>query len=164
MTNKIARVLLHISRDTLGTLYYFLYNLNSEVSTKVETTLVNTSITRTLYLYLIAFYSAMRDQDFDHTRLHIPEDKFRQLPLNSDNTTPEFPSPDSSSTYKSLSSPPDSPESTARQVSTRSRISYTTPNIRHRSQPSQSPNPKSNPTTHRKQTFSQIPSFYLPNT
>ncbi|CAG8115723.1 unnamed protein product, partial [Penicillium nalgiovense] len=98
---------------------------------EMEATFANTSVARTLYLCLMAFHSSVRVQEwrnsvrpdipiwktsFDHTRSHIPEVEFRQFPLNSDSTAPEFPSPDSGSTYEPSSSPPDSPESTARQV------------------------------------------------
>lgn len=121
---------------------------NSEVNMEMEATFANTSVARTLYLCLMAFHSSVRVQEwrnsvrpdipiwktsFDHTRSHIPEVEFRQFPLNSDSTAPEFPSPDSGSTYEPSSSPPDSPESTARQVSTRSRVSCAPFDVRHRS-------------------------------
>ncbi|KAJ5472114.1 hypothetical protein N7539_008683 [Penicillium diatomitis] len=121
----------------------------------------------------MAFHSPVRGQEwrnsvrpdipiwktsFDHTRSHIPEDEFRQLPLNSDSTAPEFPTPDSGSTYEPSSSPPDAPESTARQVSTRSRVSCAPSDVRHCSRSSQSPDPDSKPATRRKRAFSQVPS------
>ncbi|CEJ62635.1 hypothetical protein PMG11_11130 [Penicillium brasilianum] len=173
VTNGIARVLLRVPRNNPGTLYYFLCDPNSEVDMEMEATLENTSVARTLSLCLMAFRSPVRGQEwrnsvrpdipiwktsFDHTRSHIPEDEFRQLPLNSDSTAPEFPSPDSGSTYEPSSSPPDPPELIARQVSTRSRVSCAPSDVRHRSQSSQSPDPDSNPATRRKRTFSQVPS------
>ncbi|CAG7934244.1 unnamed protein product [Penicillium olsonii] len=173
VTNGIARVLLRVPHDDPGTLYYFLCDPNSDVDMEMEATLENTSVARTLSLCLMAFRSPVRGQEwrnsvrpdipiwktsFDHTRSHIPEDEFRQLPLNSDSTAPEFPSSDSGSTYEPSSSPPDPPESTARQVSSRSRVSCAPSDVRHRSQSSQSPDPDSNPATRRKRTFSQVPS------
>ncbi|KAJ6105282.1 hypothetical protein N7523_010092 [Penicillium sp. IBT 18751x] len=173
VTNGIARVLLRVPHDDPGTLYYFLCDPNSEVNMEMEASFANTSVARTLCLCLMAFHSPVRGQEwrnsvrpdipiwktsFDHTRSHIPEDEFRQLPLNSDSTAPEFPSPDSGSTYEPSSSPPDSPDSTAGQVSTRSRVSCAPSDVRHRSQSSQSPDPDSNPATRRKRTFSQVPS------
>ncbi|KAJ5489170.1 hypothetical protein N7539_004060 [Penicillium diatomitis] len=172
VTNGIARVLLRVPHDDPGTLYYFLCDPNSEVDMEMEATLANTSVARTLCLCLMAFHSPVRGQEwrnsvrpdipiwktsFDHTRSHIPKDEFRQLPLNSDSTAPEFPSPVSGSTYEPSSSPPDPAESTARQVSTRSRVSCAPSDVRHRSQ-SQSPDPDSNPATRRKRTFSNVPS------
>ncbi|KAJ9211285.1 hypothetical protein DTO166G4_7118 [Paecilomyces variotii] len=173
VTNGIARVLLRVPHDDPGTLYYFLCDPNSEVDLEIEATLANTSVARTLCLCLMAFHSPVRGQEwrnsvrpdipiwktsFDHTRSHIPKDEFRQLPLNSDSTAPEFPSPDSGSMYEPSSSPPDSPESTARQVSTKSRVRCDPSDVRHRSQSSQSPDPDSNPATRRKRTFSNVPS------
>jgi hypothetical protein len=173
VTNGIARVLLRVPRNDPGTLYYFLCDPNSEVNVGIETTLVNTSVARTLCLCLMAFHSPVRGQEwrnsvgpgipiwktsFDHTRSHIPDDEFRQLPLNSDSTALEFPSPDSGSAYEPSSSPPNSTESTARQVTARSRVSCAPSDVRHRSQSSQSPDPDSNPATRRKRTFSEVPS------
>ncbi|CAP83048.1 hypothetical protein EN45_046400 [Penicillium chrysogenum] len=173
VTNGIARVLLRVRQNDPGTLYYFLCDPNSEVNMEMEATFANSSVARTLCLCLMAFHSPVRGQEwrnsvrsdipiwktsFDHTRSHIPEDEFPQLPLNSDSTAPEFPSPDSGSTYEPSSSPPDSPESTARQVSTRSRVSCAPSDVRHRSQSSQSPDPDSKPATRHKRTFSQVPS------
>ncbi|KAI3092916.1 hypothetical protein CBS147333_10171 [Penicillium roqueforti] len=173
VTNGIARVLLRVPHDDPSTLFYFLCDPNSEVDMEMGATLENTSVARILCLCLMAFRAPVRGQEwrnsvrpdipiwktsFDHTRSHIPEDEFRQLPLNSDSTAPEFPSPDSGSTYEPSSSPPDPPESTARQVSTRSRVSCAPSDVRHRSQSSQSPDPDSNPATRRKRTFSQVPS------
>ncbi|KAJ5084786.1 hypothetical protein NUU61_009365 [Penicillium alfredii] len=173
VTNGVARVLLRVPQDDPGTLYYFLCDPNSEVNTEIEATFANTSVARTLCLYLMAFPSPVRGQEwrnsirpgipiwktnFDHTRSRIPEDELRQLPLNSDSTAPEFPSPDSGSIYEPSSSPPDSPESAARQVSTGSRVSCAPSDVRHRSESSQSPDPDSNPATRRKRAFSQVPS------
>jgi hypothetical protein len=173
VTNGIARVLLRVPHDDPGTLYYFLCDPNSEVDMEMEATLANTSVARTLCLCLMAFHSPVQGQEwrnsvrpdipiwktsFDYTRSHIPEDELRQLPLNSDSTAPEFPSPDSGSTYEPSSSPPDSPDLTARQVSTRSRVSCAPSDVRHRSQSSQSPDPDLKTATRRKRTFSQVPS------
>lgn len=171
VTNGIARVLLRVPHDDPSTLYYFLCDPNSEVDMEMEATLANTSVARTLCLCLMAFHSPVRGQEwrnsvrpdipiwknsFDHTRSHIPKDEFRQLPLNSDSTAPEFPSPDSGSMYEPSSSPPDSPESIARQVSTRSRVRCDPSDVRHRSHSSRSPDPDSNPATRRKRTFSHV--------
>ena len=173
VTNGIARVLLRVPQNDPGTLYYFLCDPNNEVNMEMEAHLANTSVARTLCLCLMAFHSPVRGQEwrnsvrpdipiwktsFDHTRSHIPEDEFRQLPLNSDSTAPEFPSPDSGSAYEPPSSPPDPPESTARQVSARSRVSCAPSEVRHRSPSSQSSDPDSKPATRRKRTFSQVPS------
>ncbi|KAJ5608657.1 hypothetical protein N7528_009224 [Penicillium herquei] len=172
VTNGIARILLRVPHDDPGTLHYFLCDPNSEVDVETEATLTNTSIARTLCLCLMAFHSPVRGQEwrnsvrpdipiwktsFDHTRSLIPKDEFQQL-LNSDSTAPEFPSPDSGSSYDPSSSPPESLESTARQVTTRSRVSCGPSDARHRSQSSQSPDPDSNPATRRKRTFSNVPS------
>ncbi|CAG7987377.1 unnamed protein product [Penicillium nalgiovense] len=122
---------------------------------EMEAIFANTAVVRTLCLYLMAFHSPMRGQEwrnsirpdipiwktsFDHTRSHIPEDEF---PLGS------------GSIYEPSSSPPNSPELT-RQVSTRSRASCAPSDVRHRSQSSQSPDPDSKPATRHKRTFSQV--------
>ncbi|KAJ5469740.1 hypothetical protein N7539_009358 [Penicillium diatomitis] len=173
VTNGVARVLLRVPHDKPGTLYYFLCDPNSEVDMEMEATLENTSVARTLSLCLMAFRSPVRGQEwrnsvrpdiplwktsFDHTRSRIPEDEFRQLPLNSDSTAPKFPSPDSGSTYEPSSSPPEPPESLSRQVSSKSRVSCAPSDVRHRLHSSQSPDTDSNPATRRKRTFSQVPS------
>jgi hypothetical protein len=57
VTNRIARVLLRVRQNDPSILYYFLYNPNSKVNIEIEATFINTSIIRTLCLYLIVFYS-----------------------------------------------------------------------------------------------------------
>lgn len=63
VTNGITRVLLYIRQNDPSTLYYFLCNPNSKVNIEIEATFTNTSITRTLCLYLIAFHSLVQGQE-----------------------------------------------------------------------------------------------------
>lgn len=75
MTNRIARVLLRVPHDDPSTLYYFLYDPNSEVNAEVEGSFQQpkTSVARTLYLYLIAFRSLARGQEWRNSiRPEIP--------------------------------------------------------------------------------------------
>ncbi|KAJ6032765.1 hypothetical protein N7540_003497, partial [Penicillium herquei] len=69
---------------------------------------------------------------FKHTRSQIPRKELQQIP-HSDSTNPEFPSPESGSSYELPSSPLPSP-SQARRVPTRSQAGCAPSEIRPRSQ------------------------------
>ncbi|KAJ5152424.1 hypothetical protein N7492_009704 [Penicillium capsulatum] len=175
VTNGIARVLLRVPQDEPSTLYYFLCDPNSEVNPEVECSsqLRKTSVARTLCLCLMAFRSTARGQEwrnstrpeipiwktsFDHTRSQIPKAELRQTLLHSDSTNPEYPSPESGSSYELPSSPPDSPTAAARRVPTRSQASCAPSGVPHRSQSPDSSGSDSNQATSRKRGFSQVAS------
>jgi hypothetical protein len=174
-TNGIARVLLRVPHDDPSTLYYFLCDLNSEVNAEVEDSFQQpkTSVARTLCLCLMAFRSLARGQEwrnsvrpeipiwktsFDHTRSRIPTAELQQTLLRSDSTVLEYTSPDSGSDYELSLSPPDSPQSAARRLSTRSPASCAPSGVQHRSQSPDSPGSDSNEATSRKRGFSQVTS------
>ncbi|KAJ5111821.1 hypothetical protein NUU61_001451 [Penicillium alfredii] len=175
VTNGIARVVLRVPRDEPSTLYYFLCDPNSEVNPEVEysSQLRKTSVARTLCLCLMAFSSTARAQEwrnsmrseipiwktsFDHTRSQIPKAELRQTLFHSDSTNPEYPSPESGSSYELPSSPPDSPTAAARRVSTRSQAGCAPSGVPHRSQSPDSSGSDSNQATSRKRGFSQVAS------
>ncbi|CAG8325322.1 unnamed protein product [Penicillium salamii] len=175
VTNGIARVLLRVPHDDHSTLYYFLCDPNSEVSAEVEDSFQQpkTSVARTLCLCLMAFRSLARGQEwrnsvrpeipiwktsFDHTRSRIPTAELQQTLLHSDSTVLEYTSPDSGSAYEPSSSPPNSPQSAARRLSTRSPASCAPSGVQHRSQSPDSSGSDSNEATSRKRGFSQVAS------
>ncbi|CAG8161735.1 unnamed protein product, partial [Penicillium nalgiovense] len=175
VTNGIARVLLHVPRDTPSTLYYFFCDPNGEVNPEDEyySHLLKTSVARTLCLCLMAFRSPTRGQEwrnstrselplwttsFDHTRSQIPKAELQQTLPHSDSTAIEYTSPESSSSYEPPSSPPGSPTAAGRRVSTRSQASCAPLGVQHRSQSPDSSGSDSNQATGRKRGFSQVTS------
>ncbi|CAG8003658.1 unnamed protein product [Penicillium salamii] len=175
VTNGIARVLLRVPHDNPSTLYYFLCDPNSEVNAEVEDSFQQpkTSVARTLCLCLMAFRSLARGQEwrnsvrpeipiwktsFDHTRSRIPTAELQQTLLHSDSTVLEYTSPDSGSAYEPSSSPPNSPQSAAHRLSTRSPASCAPSGVQHRSQSPDSSGSDSNEATSRKRGFSQVAS------
>jgi hypothetical protein len=150
VTNGLTRVLLRVPRDKPSTLYYFFCDPHNEVKPEGDITsqLSKTSVARVLCLCLMAFRSPVRGQEwrnrvrpglhtwqtsFDHTRSQIPRKELQQIP-HSDSTNPDFPSPDSGSSYELPSSSPLPSPSEDRRVRTRSRISCTPLEARSRSQ------------------------------
>ncbi|KAG0154617.1 hypothetical protein PDIDSM_185 [Penicillium digitatum] len=120
VTNGVARILLRVPYDDPSTLYYFFCDPNSEQSLQEP----NTSIARVLCLYLMAFHSPVRDQEwrntvrsrlhlwttsFDHARSQIPKEVLQQIAPHSDSTNSEYVSPESSSDYQPSSPPLESP-------------------------------------------------------
>ncbi|KAJ5993340.1 hypothetical protein N7451_009064 [Penicillium sp. IBT 35674x] len=172
VTNGIARVLLRVPRDKPSTLYYFFCDPNSEVDLEGDfiSNLSKTSVARVLCLCLMAFHSPVRGQEwrnrvhpnipiwmtsFDHTRSQIPKKELQQIP-HSDSTNPEFPSPESGSSYEiPSSSPPPSP-SEGRRVPTRSQTRCAPPETRPRSHSPNSPGPDTNQVSGHKRGISQV--------
>ena len=122
LTNGIARVLLRVPQDEPTTLYYFFCDPHSEVNIAADTfsQLSKTSVVRVLCLCLMAFRSPARGQEwrnrlhpglhmwetsFEHMRSRIPRKELQQIP-HSDSRNPEFPSPESGSSYELPSSSP----------------------------------------------------------
>lgn len=64
MTNRITQVLFYVPQNDPSILYYFLCDPNNKVNIEIEAYLTNTSIIRTLYLCLIAFYLPVRGQEW----------------------------------------------------------------------------------------------------
>ncbi|KAL7649127.1 hypothetical protein ACMYSQ_012472 [Aspergillus niger] len=171
LTNGIARVLLRVPQDEPTTLYYFFCDPDSEVNTAADTfsQLSKTSVARVLCLCLMAFRSPVRGQEwrnrfrpdlhtwetsFEHTRSQIPRKELQQIP-HSDSTNPEFPSPDTSSSYELPSSSPLPSPSEGRRVSTRSRTRCA-PEIRPRSRSPNSSGSDTNQTAGHKRRISQV--------
>ena len=178
--NGIARVLLRVPHDDPSTLYYLLCDPNSEVNAEVEDSFQRpkTSVARTLCLCLMAFRSLARGQEwrnsvrpgipiwktsFDHTRSRIPTAELQQTFLHSDSTVLEYTSPDSGSAYEPSSSPPHSPRSAARRLSTRSPASCAPLGAQHRSQSPDSSGSDSNEATSRKRGFTKLYPPHLSN-
>ncbi|KAJ5220842.1 uncharacterized protein N7469_009729 [Penicillium citrinum] len=174
LTNGIARVLLRVPQDDPSTLFYYFCDPHSEVDTAADTcaTLLKTSVARVLCLCLMAFRSPARGQEwrnrlhptlhtwetsFEHTRSQIPRKELQQIP-HSDSTNPEFPSPESGSSYElpSSSPPPPSP-SKGRRVPTRSQ-NRCAPSERPRSQSPNSSGSDTNQTAGHKRRISQVTS------
>ncbi|KAK5790552.1 hypothetical protein VI817_007839 [Penicillium citrinum] len=172
VTNGITRVLLRVPRDNPSTLYYFFCDPNSEVRPGGDfiSNLSKTSVARVLCLCLMAFHSPVRGQEwrnlvhpnipiwktsFDHTRSQIPRKELQQIP-HSDSTNPEFPSPDSGSSYEIPSSSlPPSP-SEGRRVPTRSQKRCAPLETRSRSRSPNSPGPDKNQASGHKRGISQV--------
>ena len=172
VTNGITRVLLRVPRDNPSTLYYFFCDPNSEVRPGGDfiSNLSKTSVARVLCLCLMAFHSPVRGQEwrnlvhpnipiwktsFDHTQSQIPKKELQQI-AHSDSTNPEFPSPDSGSSYEiPSSSPPPSP-SEGRRVPTRSQKRCAPLETRSRSRSPNSPGPDKNQASGHKRGISQV--------
>jgi len=172
ITNGIARVLLRVQRDNPSTLYYFFCDPNSEMDPEGDfvSNLSKTSVSRVLSLCLMAFHSPVRGQEwrnlalpnipiwktsFDHTRSQIPKKELQQIP-HSDSTNPEFPSPDSGSSYGLPSSSPLPSPSDGRRVPTRSQTSCAPSEVRPRSQSPNSSGSDTNQTAGHKRRISQV--------
>ncbi|OQD78160.1 hypothetical protein PENDEC_c001G03049 [Penicillium decumbens] len=141
LINGLARVLLRVPQDEPTTLYYFFCDPHREVDLAGDmiSQLSKTSVVRVLCLCLMAFRSPVRGQEwrnrwcpdlltwetnFEHTRSQIPY---------SDSTNPEFPSPDTESSYEPPSSSPLPSPSDGRRVPTQSRSGCAPLEIRPRS-------------------------------
>ena len=172
LTNGIARVLLRVPQDEPTTLYYFFCDPHSEVDTAADkfSQLSKTSVARVLCLCLMAFRSPARGQEwrnrlrpalhtwetsFEHTRSQIPRKELQQIP-HSDSTNPEFPSPESGSSYELPSSSPLPSPSEGRRVPTRSQTSCAPSEIRLRSQSPNSSGSDTNQTAGHKRRISQV--------
>ncbi|CDM27595.1 unnamed protein product [Penicillium roqueforti FM164] len=154
VTNGIARVLLRVPHDDHSTLYYFLCDPNSEVSAEVEDSFQQPKTSRNSIRPEIPIWKT----SFNHTRSHIPTAELQQTLLHSNSTILEYTSPDSGSAYEPSSSPPNSPQSAARRLSTRSPASCAPSGVQHRSQSPDSSGSDSNKATSRKRGFSQVAS------
>ncbi|PLB40420.1 uncharacterized protein BDW47DRAFT_101086 [Aspergillus candidus] len=175
VTNGITRVLLRVPHDKPSTLYYFLCDPDSDMDSDGDyiTNLSKTSVARVLCLCLMAFHSSIRGQEwrnhvnpdlhiwrtsFDHTRSQIPRKELQQIP-HSDSTNPDFPSPDSGSSYGLPSSSPLPSPSEGRRVPTRSQTSCApSTEIRRRSQSPNSSGSDTNQTAGHKRRISQVTS------
>ncbi|KAG9249475.1 uncharacterized protein F5Z01DRAFT_495976 [Emericellopsis atlantica] len=174
LTNGIARVFLRIPQDEPSTLYYFLCDPHSELDTAADpfSQLSKTSVARVLCLCLMAFRSPARDQEwrnrarldlhtwktsFEHTRSQIPNDELQQIP-HSDSTGPEFPSPESGSSYAPPPSSPLPSPTEGRKVSTRSKTSCARSEIRQRSRSPNSSGSDANQTAGQKRRISRVAS------
>ncbi|KAJ5343370.1 uncharacterized protein N7506_003194 [Penicillium brevicompactum] len=172
LTNGIARVLLRVPRDDPTTLYYFFCDPHNEVDIAgdIDHQLSRTSVARILCLCLMAFRSPVRGQEwrnrfrpdlntwetsFEHTRSQIPRKELQQIP-HSDSTNPEFPSPDTSSSYELPSSSPLPSPSEGRRVPTRSQTRCAPSEIRPRSRSPNSSGSDTNQTAGYKRRISQV--------
>lgn len=172
LTNGVARVLLRVPRDDPTTLYYFFCDPHNEVDIAGDKNhqLSKTSVTRVLYLCLMAFRSPTRGQEwrnrlrpglhtwetsFEHTRSQIPRSELQQVP-HSDSTNPEFPSPGSGSSYELPSSSPLPSPSEGRRVPTRSQTSCAPSEIRPRSRSPNSSGSDTNQPSGHKRRISQV--------
>ncbi|KAJ5117650.1 hypothetical protein N7448_011282 [Penicillium atrosanguineum] len=166
LTNGLARVLLRVPQDEPTTLYYFFCDPHSEVDPAgdMNSQLSKTSVARVLCLCLMAFRSPARGQEwrnrwrpdlltwetsFEHTRSQIP---------HSDSTNPEFPSPETGSSYELPSSSPLPSPSEGRRVPTRSRTGCAPSEIRPRSRSPNSSGSDTNQTAGHKRRISRVSS------
>ncbi|KAJ5726573.1 uncharacterized protein N7483_007930 [Penicillium malachiteum] len=172
VTNGLTRILLRVPEDEPTTLYYFFCDPHSEVDPAGDITsqLSKTSVARVLCLCLMAFRSPTRGQEwrnrwrpdlhtwetsFEHTRSQIPSKELEQIP-HSDSTNPEFPSPESGSSYKLPSSSPLPSPSDGRRVPTRSQSHCAPWETRPRSQSPNSSGSDTNQTAGHKRRISQV--------
>jgi hypothetical protein len=172
LTNGVTRVLLRVPQDNPTTLYYFFCDPHNEVDTSADTFphISKTSVARVLCLCLMAFRSPARGQEwrnrlrpnlhtwetsFEHTRSQIPKKELQQIP-HSDSTNPEFPSPESGSSYELLSSSPLPSPSEGRRVPTRSQSSCAPLEIRPRSRSPNSSGSDTNQGVSHKRRISQV--------
>ncbi|KAJ6003894.1 hypothetical protein N7540_013176 [Penicillium herquei] len=172
LTNGIARVLLRVPQDDPSTLYYFFCDPHNEVIAEgdIISQLWKTSVARVLCLCLMAFRSPIRGQEwrnrvspdlhkwktsFDHTRSQIPREELQQIP-HSDSTNPDFPSPESGSSYGLPSSSPLPSPSEGRRVPTRSQNSCAPSEVRSRSRSPSSSGSDTNQTAGHKRRISQV--------
>ncbi|KAJ5337313.1 uncharacterized protein N7506_005335 [Penicillium brevicompactum] len=172
LTNGLTRVLLRVPLDQPSTLYYFLCDPHSEMTPEsdIASRLWKSSIARVLCLCLMAFCSPTRGQEwrnraypvlhkwetsFDHTRSQIPGKELQQIP-HSDSTHPEFPSPDTGSSYSLPSSSPLPAPSEIRRIPTRSQASCAPSEVRPRSQSPGSSGSDTNQAAGHKRRISQV--------
>ncbi|CAG8293549.1 unnamed protein product, partial [Penicillium salamii] len=172
LTNGLSRVLLRVPHDQPSTLYYFFCDPHNEVTPESDITsqLWKSSVARVLCLCLMAFRSPNRGQEwrnrvhpdlhtwqtsFNHTRSQIPGKELQQIP-HSDSTHPEFPSPESGSSYGLPSSSPLPAPSEGRRVPTRSQTSCAPSEIRPRSQSPGSSGSDTNQAAGHKRRISQV--------
>lgn len=145
LTNGFALVLLRVPYDEPSTLYYHLYEPNTEVSQEDDQGFLQqpvTTIARVLCLCLMRFGSRVRGQEwlnnaqaqlpvwktnFDHTRSQIPGSELRQNPPGSEYTSSEY----TVSEYLPSSSPVES-STDRRQIPTRTRSSCAPSNTTQR--------------------------------
>ncbi|CAG8091249.1 unnamed protein product [Penicillium salamii] len=164
LTNGLSRVLLRVPHDQPSTLYYFFCDPHNEVTSESDITsqLCKSSVARVLCLCLMAFRSPIRGQEwrnrvhpdlhtwqtsFDHTRSQIP---------HSDSTNPEFPSPESGSSYGLPSPSPLPAPSEGRRVPTQSQTSCAPSEIRPRSESPGSSGSDTNQVAGHKRRISQV--------
>ena len=172
VTNGLTRVLLRIPRDQPSTVYYFFCDPHSEVNPESDTVvqLWKSSVARVLCLCLMAFRSPIREQEwrnrvrpnlhkwktnFDHTRSQIPRSELQQI-SHSDSTNPDFPSPESGTSYGLPSSSPLPSPSEGRRVHTRSQTTCAPSEIRPRSQSPDSSGSDADQAAGHKRRISQV--------
>ncbi|KAJ5993179.1 hypothetical protein N7451_008903 [Penicillium sp. IBT 35674x] len=172
VTNGLTRILLRVPHDEPTTLYYFLCDPHNEVDPAGDTTsqLSKTSVARVLCLCLMAFRSPSRGQEwrnrwrpdlhtwqtsFEHARSQIPSKELQQIP-HSDSTNPEFPSPESGSSYDPPSSSPLPSPSDGRRVPTRSQSNCAPLETRPRSPSPNSSGSDTNQTAGHKRRISRV--------
>ena len=172
LTNGIACVLLRVPQDEPTTLYYFFCDPHSKVNIAADTfsQLSKTSVARVLCLCLMAFRSPacgqewrnrlhpglhMWETSFEHMRSRIPRKELQQIP-HSDSRNPEFPSPESGSSYELPSSSLLPSPSEGRRVPTRSQTSCAPSAIRARSRSPNSSGSNTNQTAGHKRRISQV--------
>ncbi|KAJ6016354.1 hypothetical protein N7540_010945 [Penicillium herquei] len=177
VTNGLVRVLLRVPHNEPTTLYYYFCDPHSEVDLTGDITshLSKTSVARVLCLCLMAFRSPIRGQEWRnrwrpdlhtwHTAFEISSEALQQIP-HSDSTNPEFPSPDSGSSYELPSSSPLPSPSDGRRVPTRSQSKCAPWETRPRSQSPNSSGSDTNQPAGHKRRISQVtpsPSSRLSN-
>ncbi|KAJ5742397.1 uncharacterized protein N7511_011416 [Penicillium nucicola] len=172
LTNGLSRVLLRVPRDQPSTLYYFFCDPHREVNPANDVTsqLWKSTVARVLCLCLMAFGSPNREQEwrnrvhpslykwqtsFDHARSQVPGKELQQI-HHSDSTNPEFPSPESGSSYGLPSSSPLPSPSEGRQVLTRSQTTCAPAEIRPRSRSPGSSGSDTNQAAGHKWRISQV--------
>lgn len=172
VTNGVARILLRVPHDEPITLYYYFCDPHSEVDTVGDLTshLSKTSVAKVLCLCLMAFRSPTRGQEwrnrwrpdlhtwqtsFEHARSQISSKELQQIP-HSDSTNPEFPGPESGSSYDPPSSSPLLSPSDGRRVPTRSQSNCAPWEARPRSRSSNSSGSDTNQTGGHKRRISQV--------
>ncbi|KAJ5559456.1 hypothetical protein N7513_001855 [Penicillium frequentans] len=175
VTNGLTRILLRVPHDEPSTLYYFFCDPHGEVDPAGDVTsqLSKTSVARVLCLCLMAFRSPSRGQEwrnrwrpdlhtwqtsFEHARSQIPRKELEQIP-HSDSTNPDFPSPESGSSYELPSSSPlPSPSDGRRRVPTRSQSNCAPLEARPRSPSPNSSGSDTNQNAGHKRRISQVTS------
>ncbi|KAJ5557939.1 hypothetical protein N7513_003525 [Penicillium frequentans] len=174
VTNGLTRILLRVPQDEPSTLYYFFCDPHSEVDPAGDTTsqLSKTSVARVLCLCLMAFRSPSRGQEwrnrwrpdlhtwqtsFEHARSQIPSKELQQIP-HSDSTNPDFPSPESGSSYELPSSSPLPSPSDGRRVPTRAQSNCAPLDTRPRSPSPNSSGSDTNQNAGHKRRISQVTS------
>ncbi|OAT09330.1 hypothetical protein BDBG_05131 [Blastomyces gilchristii SLH14081] len=164
ITTGLAIILLHISYDDPSTLYYYLCEPNTDVTSEnSEVFQSKTAVARILCFCLMCFLSDIRNQEwrnaarsqlntwissFDSTQSEIPNNELQQTP-------PELEYP--SSEYVLSECLPSSPLQPGRRVSTRSRTTCAPIDTSLQSDHIDSSDSDSGPASHgRKRGFSQV--------